>query len=293
MVAELQSKPLIVAGWSISEPYLVDVIEKPLASLLSDPKEEDLSIIDINFNAQGHQKITECYKLKEKDVFFQVTRLGEGFDIDDLFLWLQAKYCLDQLVIASPSAAGELQSISSSQMPFAYDPLLISWVDKFLPAWTRLCWRSNLVDCAGYQIHKLDLDRRNEHVPWRIPKNLPRPDLVSAARLLPHLMRNKGGWDCDKFPGGLWDREKSRLVIPVPAWGWPNELAGIRPLVAEWSSVWPYAELVEILPLHHVEGTSSLTGSVVSRLTNTVASFMTVSRFADPSNIAVANDIGT
>ncbi len=293
MISELQAKPLVVAGWSISEPYLRNVIEKPLASLLGVGKKEDLSIIDLEFNAHGHEEITACYKLTKDDVFFQVTPLHGDFDIDNLFLWLQAKYCLDQLITASPAMAQELEKISARFSLPSNDTFLVAWADKFVPAWTRLCWRGNVVDCAGYQPHKLDLNRRNEHVPWRIPKNLPRPDLKAAARLLTALFPSKNTWDFERLPGGLFDASRGRLVIPIPAWGQLNELAGIKPLITGWSPGWPYVETLDMLPLDSTEKTANLDGSVVARLVDIVASFMTLPKFTNPDNIGIAHDMGT
>jgi hypothetical protein len=159
LVAELQAKPLVVAGWSISEPYLRDVIQDPLAKLLPPGKKEDLSIVDLNFNEHGHKEISECYRLTKSDVFFRVTKLNDGLDLDDLLLWLQAKYCLDQLIFASPEMANDLEQISEKYSLSTEDPFLINWADMFVAAWTRLCWRSNVVDCAGYRRR-----RENSHV---------------------------------------------------------------------------------------------------------------------------------
>jgi len=236
LVAELQAKPLVVAGWSISEPYLRDVIQDPLAKLLPAGKKEDLSIVDLNFNEHGHKEITGCYRLTKDDVFFQVTKSHDGFDLDDLFLWLQAKYCLDQLIDAAPELATDLKKINDEYTLSLDDSFLVDWADMFLPAWTRLCWRSKVVDCAGYQPHKLNLDRRNEHIPWRIPKNLPRPDLRAAAKLLAVLFLDKTKWDLKKLPGGLFDISDGRLIIPIPAWGQFGDLAGLKPLIDGWAS---------------------------------------------------------
>jgi hypothetical protein len=239
--------PLVVAGWSISETYLQEVFKKRLAPLLGIGKIEDLSIIDLYFR-DGHQQITECYKLTKDNTFVRVAALNEGLDIDALFLWLQAKYCLDQLIVASPATAQDVVKISETFSLPSDDAFLIDWADMFLPAWTRLCWRSNVVDCAGYQPHKLNLDRRNEHVPWRIPKNLLRPDLKAAGRLLSALFPNKDKWGLAKFPGGLFDASCGRLVMPIPIWAELNELAGVKALIAGWASEIPYVETLADIP---------------------------------------------
>jgi hypothetical protein len=290
MVSELQAKPLLVAGWSISEPYLRAVIEKRLAALLGQGKVEDLSIVDILFNDQGHKEIVDCYKLSKGDVFFEVAHLNNVFDIDEFFLWLQTKFCIDQLEIAAPNLVEPLKAIGDLSVSSALDQFLVSWADKFLPAWTLFCWRSKIIDCAGFQPQELDLDRRNEYVPWRIPKNLPRPDLVAAARFLIAIAPQRSIWNLEKFPGALFRSSDARLVIPVPAWRTLDELSGIRPLIKGWASELSFVEKVDLVPMSPTSDPINIE-AFSKQFSKAVASFMPVPRFSNPANIGVATDL--
>ena len=98
---ELQSRltksPMMVVGWSISEPYLAEVINDALEDTLNRDKVEELTVADIGFNGQGHTKAAECYALKKEQVFVQLSPARDGFGTDALFLWIQAQYALDKI----------------------------------------------------------------------------------------------------------------------------------------------------------------------------------------------------
>lgn len=126
---------------------------------------------------------------------------------------------------------------------------MMSFVDDFLPAWMRLCWRAGLVACRGFEPHELDILLKPEvHIPWDIP-NIERPDLRAAVRLLGMLSPRGEPWECDRFPGGLWDAARLRLVVPIPAWGAAADLSGLRPLLAALQRDLGFVRSIAILPL--------------------------------------------
>jgi SIR2-like domain len=102
--ASLHSAPLVIVGWSVSEPYLAAVIDESLARVLSKGATEELSIIDVVFNEAGHRKVAECYGLTPEQVFFNVAVADTKIDTDSLFLWLQAVHCMDQLINSARSS---------------------------------------------------------------------------------------------------------------------------------------------------------------------------------------------
>ena len=158
--------------------------------------------------------------------------------MDQLFLWLQALYALGSLQLWSggDDKARVAEIMAELEQPPDDASFVTEWVDSFLPVWVRLCWRSGLISChqGGLPIacEDIDLESRDEHVPWVLP-NIARPELTGAARLLSALHRNGNArsWDFEGFPGGL--HKDNLLVIPVPAWDSPpsNDLRGLKPLI--------------------------------------------------------------
>jgi hypothetical protein len=236
---ELSTRPLVVAGWSASEQYLLKHIDLTVRPVLEERPlaPDELSIIDIAFNNLGHARLTEFYGKIPADVHIPI---AGGFTIDHLFLWLQALYAFDCL---RPHATDVDRPVIDDLLveidqPPANSPFVIGWADNFLPVWVRLCWRCGIMACLNtsdepIQPEDIPLETgRDEHVPWHV-QNIPRPDLRAAARLLVSL-QNSGhaeDWDFDMFPGGLY--RDNLLVIPLPAWknSTLNVLRGLKALI--------------------------------------------------------------
>src|SRR5262249_28211932 len=158
----------------------------------------------------------------------------------------------------------------------------------FLPAWTRLCWRANLVHCAGYQSYELRLEDEDFHIPWLLPA-LVRPDLASAANVLAMVKTN--GLDFSTFPGAAWDRGQGRLTIPLPAWApAPLDLGALKPLLSAIKANLGFVQQIEILPIG-LDPNIVASVTTVDDLKVQIASLMPVLRFSDPANIATAADL--
>ena len=238
LCVKLCELPFVVGGWRAAEGYLLDYIDETVRPKLDarDLSDDELSVIDIEFNAEGHTRLATSYRKDKGSAHIQVEPVG--FDVDQLFLWLQALYAVGSLstwAVTDDQATLSEVAVSVDQPP-DHRVFVTEWADNFLPVWVRLCWRCGLVSCfrGGQPITSddINLESRDEHIPWVIPY-IERPDLTAASRLLAALHRsgNAEAWDFEMFPGGL--HKGSLLLIPVPAWDNPlsNDLRGLKPLV--------------------------------------------------------------
>jgi hypothetical protein len=289
----LASHPWVIAGWSVSETYLLNYIDQEVRPLLAQRQlvSDELSVIDIQFNAAGHTRLASVYRKTPADAHVPV---GAALTTDQLFLWIQALYALDCLrrfanaeVTIIDQIAGQLQQ-PPSPMPF-----VSGWVDSFLPVWVRLCWRCGVVDAfnrLGQAVlpDNLLLESPGEHIPWHLPY-MPRPELTAAARLLVALQNNGHGavWDYEAFPGGLFRTSDNLLVIPLPAWeiGKINNLRGLKPLVDAICKhgAAPINRLA-ILPVA-VQAGDTVSPAAKLQLKQFVAQYFPVIHFAQTSNI--------
>ena len=239
----LCSRPFIVAGWSASEPYLLNHIETRVYPALVDPNRQpplaadELSIIDISFNDQGHTRLASFYGKNKNTAHIRVE--PANFSIDHLFLWLQALYAVGRLhLCAHETDKVTIATVSAEiQQPPDVSRFVIEWVDNFLPVWVRLCWRCGLIMCRdrNYQplnIDSINLESRDEHIPWTMLA-IERPELTAAARFLAALHRSGDAnkWNFEMFPGGLY--RDNQLIIPLPVWenAIPNDLQGLKALI--------------------------------------------------------------
>jgi hypothetical protein len=297
LLTALCSQPFVVVGWSASEKYLIDSINSCVRPVLQDPDRQpplavdELSVIDREFNAQGHSSLAAFYNKNAANAHIDVGQ--PGFSTDELFLWLQALYAIRYLRLRAPTidhpALDEL-AVEIEQPPNG-PVFMIKWVDNFLPVWVRLCWRSGLVfwenqNAERVEIDDLALESRDEHIPWGLYGNA-RPELTAASRILAALHRSGRGsdWDYDHFPGGLY--LDLRLVIPVPIWasGPPNDLRGLKPLIDAIKQ--PGAGYIEHLALVFVGPDPAIvisddTKRVCKQL---VARYFSMARFANADDI--------
>ena len=278
----LQGYPLLGVGWSVSEDYLIDLAKKALKTRTNQDRPDELTIVDIKFNDNGHKQLAQCYRRDESTTYVKVSQGPNGFTTDKLFLWLQTLYALECLKRHSGANSDFIQRICHCFQNPVYKDFVVDWVDNFLPVWVRLCWRAGTVPCFkdGKQIprHSIRMEKQDEHIPWQI-ENIRRPDLCAAAHLLARIGANVKGWDFNKFPGGLWIGSKGLLVIPLPAWGQRVDLAGLRPLLRQLEQDIGYVRKLSILPLHH-DITVQITEDVIAILKIRVASLTRKIQFA-------------
>jgi hypothetical protein len=285
--SQLPSHPLVIVGWRAAEPMLGKQIQQTVAGLPAKPR---ISIINRSFDPQHHKRLTDAYHLTPEEAHFAVAREGCP-TTDDLFLWIQALYamaCLREHV-TDPSDSPAIDAWIAT-LTHPYDAgFLMSFVDDFLPAWMRLCWRAGLVSCRGFEPHQLDLLLKPEvHVPWDVP-NIDRPDLAAAARLLSMLPADGKPWECERFPGALWDPDRLRLVVPLPAWGFPDDLNALQPLLAALQRDLAFVSQLAILPL--AAGNERLSSDDVNQLRSSVAGLIRRPGFAQADQIQVQHSL--
>jgi hypothetical protein len=293
---QLAQHPLIVAGWSISEPYLVEYIRDHVAPILAENELaiDELSIIDLDFNGQGHTQMAGFYG-RDASAAHVPVQLEPGFTTNRLFLWLEALYGVACLQVRGydETAGPRLERVLIRlRQPTEPEDFTVSFIDDFLPVWTRLCWRCEAVYCVdqyGHQIpsDSINLESRDEHIPWNIP-NIDRPDLRAAARLLATIDASRPErWDYRKFPGGIFDANDQFLVIPVPAWSTNglNDLRGLKALMDSVIQQGPgFVDRLGILPLGSLDA-DQINLDTANSLKELVAQQFPVAHFAQSANI--------
>lgn len=290
---ELAARPLIVAGWSVSERYLIEYVRANIAPLVAvnAMATDEISVISLSFNDQGHAELASFYGKTAASAHIAV-EIEPGFTTDRLFLWLQALYGVTCLQTNADPALPQLQEIVNRlAQPTNVADFAIEFIDEFLPVWVRLCWRCESVECYkdGVQVpaDAIRLESRDEHIPWNLPR-IRRPDLAAAARLLDALeASNPAGWNYRMFPGGFYDSEDQLLVIPLPAWNMRNlnDLRGLKVLI---DSVRErgigFIDKVAILPLA-VTGQEPVGQQTIDTCKRLLAQQFPIARFAQSGNI--------
>ena len=247
--------PLVAAGWSASEPYLIALSRQFVKPFKQTGRlaQDELTVIDLKFQ-NGHRDLANCYSLSESDCFVRV--FESGFDRDSLFLWLQALYTLDHLCKhADESVKPRLKTLLESLRQPVPDHFVLDWADSFLSTWVRLCWRSELVPCHrnGHPIpsHAINMESRDEHIPWNI-EDIQRPDLAGAATVLSTIADAGSVWEFSSFPGALWRDDDCSLTVPLPAWAGCqrlNNLRGLKPLADSIARDMSRVSRLRILPV--------------------------------------------
>lgn len=239
---------VVIVGWSIPEKYFhtkLEYIMKPI-----DGEKEQLSIIDPYYQ-EGHKVITERYKQDESKVYFQVAPTESTLSTDKLFLAIQAKYSLKQLLAKSDQNSLESSSLAGAlakcDLGNANDSIL-AFADDFLPAWVRLCWRTGIMN-KSFQAHDLRLEKQDVHIPYSGIEST-RIDLEMAGKIFYLIEQLHFAWDFTTFPGGLWDYENGRLVIPLPNTDF-NALYALKPLIKMVEEKIGFINELVIMPIGH------------------------------------------
>lgn len=287
---ELVTAPLTAVGWSASEKSLRRAFKSVVLPRSNSAKLEELTIIDPFFNNAGHQELLECYELKQDQVHFDVETVENGYTVDQLFLWLQARYVLQQLSDRAPvpwkaKIDAQFVNLNSGNRP----KILIDFADYYLPTWVRLCWRIGILKCPGFSPDMLRLDSPEDHVPINKEIETDRQELKAAAGLLTRLIDDGTAWDFaglqGELQGGLWDEETGHLVVPLPAWEDPslfNDLRALAPLMRGMKRNMAFIRKVSILPLcDSPSGTVNV--EYIEQLKNKIANMTRITKFSDPS----------
>ena len=240
---------IIVVGWSLPEKYVNNKLGymKPIEAEV-----EHLSIIDPLYQT-GHTTIAKRYNLNENNIHFAVSSTKIGLTTDNLFLALQAKYLLKQLLENTDEGSDEWNMIQSvlthCDLGNAKNGL-ISWADDFLPAWIRLCWRTEHLKVRAFSPFDIRLEKQDIHIPYQGIEGTRRIDMEMAATIFHHIQNSTTDWDFSTFPGGLWDFENTCLVIPLLNTTF-SSLQVIKPLVKMIEEKVAYITTIAIMPVTH------------------------------------------
>ncbi len=236
--------PLVAVGWKASEGYLRNTVVNT-ACAVQHSEIDSFTLVSRSWYPNEkcsdtfHDDIAVAYNKTKLGSFAAVGNSGEP-TLDCLFLWLQARYALNKLiVVASIPHKTELRLLLQQiELPNLDHPVL-GWIDSWLPTWVRLCWRSGAMQGIDPHTNKridpwdIPIIPRDVHVPFG-GMTLERRELRAAAKLLAILGNSFSQFDFEKFPGGFWDKEARKLYIPLPGWAdEPNsaDLAALKPLV--------------------------------------------------------------
>lgn len=236
---KLPVSPLIVVGWSVSEPYFHTFLSdndqfNQLDELKNDHKDA-LTVIDPEFK-QGHVDLSAKYAMDESSTHFQVVKGPYPYSTNELFQWIQVRYALSKIrdIVTESTAIKDLiDDLLQNKLEKPNSPhYTTSWVDDFLPAWSRLCWRDRYVPARDIRSYHIP-NEADAHIPWDI-ELIDRPDLKAAANMLIALNGTTKTWHFDKHPGMILDSKGKLLIIPVPNWEPDNRqhsIVGIKALI--------------------------------------------------------------
>lgn len=236
--------PLISIGWKALEKYLRDTVVKA-ANAAQRTEIDAFTVVNIAWDI-NHDQISIAYGKSAVDSFVEV-KPDAPPTTDGIFQWLQARFALSKLIAVAPVPhQAALQGLLEQPgQPDDYNRYILNWIDKWLPAWVRLCWRAGVM--GGIDPHT---NRRIES--WEIPVmprdvhvpigglSLERRDLQAAAKLLFELKDVLSKFNFDLFPGGFWDIEECCLYIPLPCWRGPtqsSDLGALKPLIEAMKNV--------------------------------------------------------
>lgn len=246
---------VIIVGWSLPEKYVHDKLSYIMQPIKAEI--EHLSIIDPFYQA-GHTTIANRYNLDQKDIHIAVDPTQADLTTDNLFLALQTKYSLKQLLKNTDEESDEWNTIqnalSSCDLGSANNTLL-SWADDFLPAWIRLCWRTEHLKVRSFNSFDIRLEKPDIHIPYQGIETT-RIDMEMAATIFHHIQNSKIDWDFTTFPGGLWNHEEARLVIPLPNATF-SSLHVIKPLIKMIEEKTAYITNIAVMPVTHASLQSS------------------------------------
>lgn len=240
---------VMVVGWSLPEKYVHDKLSYMMSKISA--KIEHLSIIDPCYQT-GHDTIANRYNLNQDNTHFAVAPTQSDLTTDNLFLALQTKYSLKQLLNNTDEQSNEWNTIQNvlnqCDLGNAKNEL-ISWADDFLPAWIRLCWRTGHLKVRTFNPFDIRLEKQDVHIPYQGIETT-RIDMEMAATIFHHIQNSQTDWDFSTFPGGLWDYENTRLVIPLPNATF-STLHVIKPLIKMIEEKVAYITSIAIMPITH------------------------------------------
>lgn len=288
---QFPGRALYGLGWSASEPYLLDYLDE-IRNQLQSEHDDSLTIIDLAFNDKGHSRLAVIYDTSKEKAHVNI---DSNLCIDDLLLWLQARYVIAETIkqCNNTSLKTKLSQINEaiSEPNPSSQKLLIDWADCFLPSWLRLCWRASLVKYIHngqvIQSHDIRLEAPDEHIPMNIG-GIVRIDILASIPLLLKLNENPENYDLRTYPGGIYRKKDSTLIIPLPAWQTDyHDLKAINPLLESITHSRGFGLISAICILPLIENESELSHEAGAILSQKLASKMGSLAFSTSDRISV------
>ncbi len=237
--------PLLVIGWKAAiEANLRNMIINT-SKVARHTEADAFTLINRSWYIQ-HSDIAGAYGRDKASSFVEVAKPNTP-TIDELFLWLQARFALTKMIVVNHAEHQVHLSGILSQLdePHGNDPLL-QWVDCWLHTWVRLCWRAGVMQGFDPRTNRriepsdIPLLPRDLHIPLS-GMSLDRRELRAAARLLFELGDALARFDYRMFQGGLWDSDENALYIPLPGWQGadaPSYLTALPPFIEAMLPHW-------------------------------------------------------
>lgn len=285
--------PLVAIGWKASEEYLRTTVVR--AANAVQKTSNDFSLISRSwYPSDGkpetyHEEIARAYNTDRAHSFFHV---GDANELDCFLQWVQAQYALELLIGATPNSESEtIRKLLADLKSACSEHPLLKWVDNWLPAWVRMCWRTGVM--RGVDPHttrpiapsEIPLIPRDVHVPLG-GMSTERRDLVAAAKLLTVLGDDLNRFEYETFLGCLWDFRRKEVYIPLPGWEADNprtDLGALKPVIEALPL--QYAERIYLVLLDTVSQPAETIQGTRMKLQALVSSLVPLAAFADASTI--------
>lgn len=286
--------PLLTCGWSASEKYLLNLFnDLSQKNIIPANSLDPLSIVDIDQNNPNHIEVASSYGITPPHPA-QVKVDLENCTTDELFLWIQTRFGLNQLKAIQNPPDEKFDYLLEVMTNPQCEHWLNSWFDNFLSIWVRLCFNSGItkffVKANDLDSEAIPTDRRDEHIPWGF-QFVSRPDLEIATQLLLKLAEDDIGayWDTRRFPGGLWDPKSRHLIIPLPCLqqNYPPSLNALKSMMEShhWERIGDIMQ-IDILPMNKY-GSIMPNEDFCKTLSHSVSNLMKHSHLADSRNIKI------
>jgi hypothetical protein len=285
--------PLVAIGWKASEEYLRTAVIRAATDVQK--TSVDFSLISRSWYPSDdkpetyHDEIARAYNTDRAHSFFHV---GDATALDCFLQWVQAQYALELLIGATPNSESDtIRKLLANLKSACSENPLLKWVDNWLPAWVRMCWRTGVM--RGVDPHttrpiapsEIPLIPRDVHIPFG-GMSTERKDLVAAAKLLTILGDDLNRFEYETFPGCLWDSRRKGVYIPLPGWEADNprsDLGALKPFIEALPL--QYAEGIHLLLLDAVGQPPEMIEGIQMKLQALVSSLVPLAAFADASTI--------
>jgi len=236
----IRQNPLFVIASKLYDRWITDQI-KSNAGLPPD----FLTILNPSWHDDHYDEVANCFRTCKAECHLETSQ-DSVWSSNNIFLWIQAWYTLRQIrehLVRDPNnndyqnLADELAQVSArlkDQQNPSIEPSLLSFVDSFLPAWTRTVFRAGLLD-YHFDPTELRSEAEDYYIPIKPLMQVLRLDLVAAIHILKQILEIIENLDFDAFRGGFWYEAGGMLYLPTPFRKNPQkplklDLQGYKPL---------------------------------------------------------------